>query len=155
MLEGKYTRIHYGLNDVQNHPGGLAIVRNYENAIKTAGGEVVYHSGVISVMKVLRNGVETWDEIQADSTGRGRVYFLHVLELEPMVQVIRIALDVHFATGKAEILPESEPLIAEAVAMLKKRTALRIGVEGHTDHTGTPAGIRLNRTRGRDRWRRR
>jgi OOP family OmpA-OmpF porin len=51
-----------------------------------------------------------------------------------------IALDIHFATGKADILPESKPIIEEIVAMLKKRPALRVGIEGHTDNTGTPAG---------------
>ena len=37
-IEGKYTRIHYYLKNPQEHPGGLAIRRNYENAIKAAGG---------------------------------------------------------------------------------------------------------------------
>jgi outer membrane protein OmpA-like peptidoglycan-associated protein len=50
-----------------------------------------------------------------------------------------IALDIHFATGKAEILPESQPIIDEIVSVLKQRPNLRIGVEGHTDNTGTPA----------------
>ncbi|MBK8232331.1 MAG: OmpA family protein [Candidatus Eisenbacteria bacterium] len=48
-----------------------------------------------------------------------------------------IALDVHFDTGKSEILPESQPLIAEMAAMLKQQPSLRLGVEGHTDNTGT------------------
>jgi outer membrane protein OmpA-like peptidoglycan-associated protein len=50
-----------------------------------------------------------------------------------------IALDIHFATGKAEILPESNPVIDEIVLLLKKRPDLRVGVEGHTDSTGSPA----------------
>lgn len=49
------------------------------------------------------------------------------------------ALDVHFATGKADILPESQPLIAQIVALLRKRPALKIGVDGHTDNTSTPS----------------
>jgi outer membrane protein OmpA-like peptidoglycan-associated protein len=49
-----------------------------------------------------------------------------------------VALDIHFATGKSEILPESRPIIDEIVSLLKKRQTLRIGVEGHTDNTGTP-----------------
>lgn len=51
-----------------------------------------------------------------------------------------IALDIHFATGKAEILAESRPIIDEIASMLNKRPDLRVGVEGHTDSTGTPAG---------------
>ncbi|HLF82896.1 MAG TPA: hypothetical protein VI837_01850, partial [Blastocatellia bacterium] len=34
-VEGKYTRINYYLRDMTQHPGGLAIRRNYENAIKS------------------------------------------------------------------------------------------------------------------------
>jgi OmpA-OmpF porin, OOP family len=75
-----------------------------------------------------------------------------IIELVSMQQVIRademaaaldkegfVALDIHFATGKAEILPESRPIIDEIVSLLKKRPRLRIGVEGHTDNTGNPA----------------
>lgn len=50
-----------------------------------------------------------------------------------------VPLDIHFATGKAEILPESGPIINEIVSLLKNRPNLRIGVEGHTDNTGNPA----------------
>ena len=70
-----------------------------------------------------------------------------------MVQIIRadamaaaidkdgfIALDIRFATGKAEILSESVPVIDEIVNLLKKRPTLRVGIEGHTDNTGTSAG---------------
>lgn len=151
-VEGKYTRIHYYLKDTNQHPGGLAIRRNYENAIKSVGGQVVFSDDNVSVMKATRNGVEVWAEVQASTNYVGRYYFLHIVEREAMQQVITadamaaaidkdgfIALDIHFATGKAEILPESRPVIDEIVSLLKKRPDLRIGVEGHTDNTGTPA----------------
>ncbi len=151
-IEGKYTRIHYYLKDMSQHPGGLAIRRNYENAIKAAGGEVLYSDDNVSVMKVVRNGVEVWAEVQASTKVAGRIYFMHIIEREPMKQVITadamasaidkdgfIALDIHFATGKADILPESQPMIDEIVSLLKKRSAMRVGVEGHTDNTGNPA----------------
>jgi outer membrane protein OmpA-like peptidoglycan-associated protein len=51
-------------------------------------------------------------------------------------------LDIHFATGKAEILPESRAIVNEIVAMLKKRSDLVVGIEGHTDNMGTPAGYK-------------
>ena len=79
-------------------------------------------------------------------------YTMTIIERTAMQQVIRasemaaaldkdvfIALDIHFATSKAEILPESRPIIDEIVSLLKNRPGLRIGVEGHTDNTGTPA----------------
>ncbi len=152
-VEGKYTRIHYYLKDPKQHPGGLAIRRNYENAIKSIGGTVVHSDDNVSVMKVSRDGSEVWAELQAPTKITSRLYFLHVVERTAMAQVITaealaaaiekdgfVALDVHFATGKADILPESQPLIAEVVAMLAKHGKLRVGIEGHTDNTGTPAG---------------
>jgi outer membrane protein OmpA-like peptidoglycan-associated protein len=152
-IEGKYTRIHYYLIDTKQHPGGLAIRRNYENAIKSAGGQVIYSDDNVSVMKATRNGVEVYAEVQASANYAGRYYFLHIIEREPMQQVITadamaaaidkdgfVALDIRFATGKAEILPESRPIVGEIVTLLKQRSGLRVGVEGHTDNTGTAAG---------------
>lgn len=152
-VEGKYTRIHYYLKDPKEHPGGLAIRRNYENAIKAVGGQVIHSDDNVSVMKATRNGVEVWAEVQASTSYTGRYYFLHIVEREAMQQVITadamaaaidkegfIALDIHFDTGKAEILAESRPIIDEIVSLLKKRPSLRVGVEGHTDNTGTPVG---------------
>jgi OmpA-OmpF porin, OOP family len=152
VVEGKYTRIHYYLKDPQQNPGGLAIRRNYENAIKSVGGEVMYSDDNVSVLKAMRDGVEVWAEVQASTKVSGRIYFLHIVERTAMTQVITadamaaaidkdgfVALDVHFATGKADILPESRPLIDEVVKMLSKRSGLRVGVEGHTDNTGSAA----------------
>lgn len=151
-IEGKHTQITYNLDNPKEHPGGLAIRRNYENAVKAIGGELIRSNHSYSVMKVKFNGVETWVELYASLGNAGRYYWLNIVERTEMVQVISadamaaelnksgfIALDVHFATGKAEILAESQPLIAEIVGLLKRNPPLRIGVEGHTDNTGTPA----------------
>ncbi len=152
VIEGKYTRIHYYLKDTTQHPGGLAIRRNYENAIKAVGGQVIHSDANVSVMKATRNGVEVWAEVQASTGNVGRYYFLHIIEREAMQPVITadamaaaidkdgfIALDIHFDTGKAEILPESRSVVDEIVSLLKKRPDMRVGVEGHTDNAGTPA----------------
>ena len=159
-IEGRYTRIHYYLDNAKQHPGGLAIRRNYENAIKAVGGQVVHSDNNRSVLKASRNGVEVWAEVLAST---GRIHFLHIVEREAMQQVIQadamgaaidkegfIALDVRFATASADILPESQPLIDQIVALLKKRPTLKLGVEGHTDNTGTPVGNRtLSEARAR------
>jgi OOP family OmpA-OmpF porin len=46
---------------------------------------------------------------------------------------------VVFATDKAELLPESYPVLNEAIATLKKNPDLRIEVAGHTDSRGSDA----------------
>jgi OOP family OmpA-OmpF porin len=152
VIEGKYTMIRYRLQDPSQDPGELGIHRNYENAIKSVGGQVL-PSGkpYFSILKVTRNGIEVWAQVSTYYYDTQRDYILYIVERTPMRQVIRadamaaaldregfIALDVHFATGKAEILPESRPIIDEIVSLLKNRQGLRIGIEGHTDNTGNP-----------------
>jgi outer membrane protein OmpA-like peptidoglycan-associated protein len=44
-----------------------------------------------------------------------------------------------FATGKAELRPESRPVLKEIAETLKAHADLRILVEGHTDNVGASA----------------
>jgi len=44
-----------------------------------------------------------------------------------------------FATGKAELQPESRPVLKEIAATLKQHAELKILIEGHTDNVGAPA----------------
>jgi OmpA-OmpF porin, OOP family len=118
--------------------------------VKAAGGEVIYSDPYFSVMRGTRNGAEVWAEV-ITRPGMPQ-YQLHVVEREAMQQVITaeamgtaidkdgfVALDIHFATGKADILPESQAAVQQIVAFLSGRPSLRVGVEGHTDNTGVPA----------------
>lgn len=45
-----------------------------------------------------------------------------------------------FATGKADVQPESRPVLKEIAATMKAHADLKILIEGHTDNVGTPAG---------------
>lgn len=45
-----------------------------------------------------------------------------------------------FATGKAELKPESRPVLKEIAATMKQHGDLAILIEGHTDNVGTSAG---------------
>ena len=44
-----------------------------------------------------------------------------------------------FATGKADLQPESRPVLKEIASMLKKYGDLKILIEGHTDNVGSAA----------------
>jgi len=44
-----------------------------------------------------------------------------------------------FATGKADLQPESRPVLKEIAATLKQHADLKILIEGHTDNVGSPA----------------
>jgi outer membrane protein OmpA-like peptidoglycan-associated protein len=47
-----------------------------------------------------------------------------------------------FATGKADVQPESRPVLKEIAATLKEHADLKILIEGHTDNVGS-AGSNL------------
>jgi OOP family OmpA-OmpF porin len=46
---------------------------------------------------------------------------------------------IQFATGKADLQPESRPVLKEIASTLKKYGDLRILIEGHTDNVGSAA----------------
>lgn len=160
-IEGKHTFIAYYLKDTKQHPGGLAIRRNYENAIKAVGGRVIFSDENYAVMKAMRDTIEVWAELHANLANIGRYYRLNIIERTVMKQVItadamaaalesegHVALDIHFATGKADILPESQSIVAEIVALLSTHPELRVGIEGHTDNVGN---AKSNKTLSKNR----
>ncbi len=46
---------------------------------------------------------------------------------------------VNFDTNKSEIKPESEPVVAQIVELLKAKPDLKVSIDGHTDNVGSPA----------------
>jgi outer membrane protein OmpA-like peptidoglycan-associated protein len=47
-----------------------------------------------------------------------------------------VTQEIHFATGSAEILPASEPVLEEIAAVLRDDAGLELIIEGHTDSVG-------------------
>lgn len=52
---------------------------------------------------------------------------------------IEILQQVHFATGKATILPDSHGLLAQVVDAIIKNNVKRVRIDGHTDNRGNKA----------------
>lgn len=60
----------------------------------------------------------------------------------------RVALEVHFATDKADILPASMPQIEQVIELLQSSPELALSIEGHTDSTGNAArNLELSKAR--------
>jgi len=51
----------------------------------------------------------------------------------------KVALQVNFATDRAEILPESQPQIEQVLALLQAHPDLKLSINGHTDDSGDAA----------------
>lgn len=149
---GKYWYVDYILKDGKRKPSPVELLRNYENAFKKSGGAMVFRdqSSVAVYRMPLGSGSERWTRINVD--GEGERYQLEIVDLGGMQQKVEFSADqmadelrnhgfialtgILFDTGKASIRPESEPLLDEVVALLKKDTALKLSIEGHTDSVG-------------------
>jgi len=164
VVEGHSLFIIYDANDNIQAPSPLQIGRNYINAAKSAGGQLVYEfhdPGEDVVVKVVKNNMESWAYVTANGNGS---YSIHMIEKEAMKQDIvadassmgksiresgKVTLyGIYFDTGKAEVKPESQAALKEIVKLLKNDPALKLYVVGHTDNTGTlEANLKLSQDR--------
>jgi outer membrane protein OmpA-like peptidoglycan-associated protein len=143
-------------------PSDLQILRNFQQATRAAGGEVIYEGGRETTLKFTRDGKEIWAQVLTG--GSGREYTLTVVEAAGMRQDIvanadsfRAALGasghvevpgILFDTGKSEIKPQSEAALAEVAKLLKADPKLAVWVVGHTDSVGTTdANVALSAAR--------
>ncbi len=149
-LEGDKYYLRYQLRENAERPSALQIRRNYENAIKGIGGEVVLSADENATFRVVKGGKETW--VRLDVWNAGSLYDLTILEITAMKQEVTadamydalskdgfIALYINFDTGKSEIKPEAQGTIEQIAALMTGHADLKIGIEGHTDNVGTPA----------------
>jgi Outer membrane protein and related peptidoglycan-associated (lipo)proteins len=164
IVEGHSLFILYDLNENVQAPSPLQTVRNYTNAVKKIGGQVVYEwddAGPNAVFKVVKNGMEVWATIYASYNGS---YNMHVIEKEAMKQDVvadassmassiketgKVAVyGIYFDTGKATLKPESQPTLKEIAKLLKTDPGLKLYVVGHTDNAGTfDANMKLSMDR--------
>jgi len=164
-IEGHHTNIYYYLNENAETPSGLQIARNYINAIKKVGGELIYEfeDGGLqnTIMKLVKNGKEVWVYVNGGGNG---MYSVNIIEKEAMNQDVvadansmansikesgKVAVyGIYFDTGKATLKPESETTLLEIAKLLKADTGLKLYVVGHTDNTGTfDANLKLSMDR--------
>jgi len=59
--------------------------------------------------------------------------------VEVTAEKIELKQQVHFATGKFRVLPDSFPLLDQVVQVLEDYSTMRISIEGHTDNVGKEA----------------
>jgi OOP family OmpA-OmpF porin len=114
----------------------------------------VYGTDQMGVYMLRTPASEIWVEAYVNPN-RGGPYYLTVVEkkalevkasllpAEEMKKEIdakgHVALYINFDFDKADIKPESQPIIEQIVKLLKNNPSLNLTVEGHTDNIGTPA----------------
>jgi len=161
-VEGKFTFITYRFTGAGGtEPSGLAVVRNYENAIRKVGGtiqETVPNWWVNA--KIVKDGNEAWAQAEK---GNGLIW-LRIVEKKEMEQYVvadaaafgndlrttgHVAVyGINFETGKATITPESAQAIGEVAKLLKTEPGLKVHVVGHTDNVGSvESNLKLSQDR--------
>jgi len=153
-VEGHYLSIYYYPKENTQPPSPLQVVRNYTNAIKKAGGQLVYEfedGGYQNViLKLEKNGRETWAHITA---AENDFYTVFIVEKESMKQDViadassmqgaiketgKVALyGIYFDVAKAVLKAESQPSMQEIAKLLKDNPSLKVFVVGHTDNSGS------------------
>jgi OOP family OmpA-OmpF porin len=150
-VEGRYTQIsYYPQATAKSKPSELQILRNFENAVKKLGGNLLYSEKTRETLRLNKDGKDIWIEITAEFTGK---YGVKIVEKQAMAQDIVANADVfandlkstghsaiygiYFDTGKSEIKPESANAIAEIAKLLKNDANLKVFVVGHTDTVGS------------------
>jgi OmpA-OmpF porin, OOP family len=151
--EGVYTNISYYLKEGAKTPSMIAIVRNYENAIKKIGGTVLAKGDRYVEAKVQKNGGTTY--VHVETFNDGSLFNLIVVESKAMEQNIvadakalgasiaeagKVAVyGILFDTGLSVVKPESGPALDEIAKLLKENASLQLYVVGHTDNVGALA----------------
>ncbi|HET7729100.1 MAG TPA: OmpA family protein [Usitatibacter sp.] len=169
-VEGDATTILYFHKTPDKQPSPLQVIRNYQNAVKGIGGEVVYErlpregDGGETTLKVPAGGKEVWVRVEPGIfSAPTQSYKLWIVEVAAMQQVVSanrlldelnrsgfIALYINFDTGKSDLQADGRATVAEIVKMLKAAPGMKIAIEGHTDNVGQPgANKALSENRAR------
>lgn len=153
--EGKYLQNTYMLKEGARRPSVIEVIRNYENALRRAGGSMLWSSTSEGLATYRQNDGkgERWIGLEVNS--RGDWMRLTVVDVGAMEQKVEInasemqaALEkngyvalngILFDTGKDTIKAESEPQLQEILQLLKANPALRLSIDGHTDNAGNAA----------------
>ena len=158
-IEGEATVIRYFYNSPEQQPGALQVIRNYQNAVQSIGGKVVYErrpkegDGGETTLLVTKDGKEVWIAVRPEIfSAPTQSYQLLIVERGAMTQEVTadqiyaalnttgfIALYINFDFGKADLKPDGERTVDEISRMLKANPGLKIRIEGHTDSVGSPA----------------
>jgi outer membrane protein OmpA-like peptidoglycan-associated protein len=159
--EGHMYYFRYRLKQGVTLPSALQIHRNYQNAARSAGGQVLIDENGYTTIRLKKGGKELWMEIH---TTVGNVYDLTIIEKEAMKQEVTLdaagmassiadtgsvaIYGITFDTAKSDLKPESDPAIDQIAKLLTDNPTLKVYIVGHTDMVGDAASnVKLSQAR--------
>jgi len=148
-VEGHYNMIRYQTDKGVKAASPLAVIRNYQNAIKRIGGKVLFEDQRYTTLYYSKGGKEIWAQVD---TAWNSGYMIHLIEKQEMAQEVvanaesfsndlrdsghTAVYGIYFDTGKSDIKPESDAALAEIARLLKDNAGLKVNIVGHTDNVG-------------------
>jgi outer membrane protein OmpA-like peptidoglycan-associated protein len=164
-VEGEKTFIRYRVKDGAARTSPLQELRNYENAARAAGGQVVWDyingdNNAQATLKLHQGSSEIWVYLNAYTNA----YELTIIARQAMAQEVTIdaaamassladtgsvaIYGINFDTAKSDIKPESAPAIEQIAKMLTSNPTLKVGIVGHTDMVGdATSNLKLSQAR--------
>lgn len=164
QVEGHMIKMQYCIKENVPATSMLQVVRNYQNAARAAGGQMVDDSKggnwYNTTLRLNKSGKEVWILLEA----RDDAHWLTIVERQAMQQDVvmdaagmadglsangSVSLyGLFFDTAKWDLKPESGPALAEIARLLKEHPTLKVFIVGHTDMVGDPAAnIKLSQAR--------
>jgi len=145
--QGKQQRLGYRATARPQPASDLETIDNYAAAIRAHGWEVIYQSDKDVTARFEDAGIQTW--IRVNSLF-GEIIIATIQEkpveaaAKPQPDSLKSSLDkdghvalyVNFDFAKATLKPDSAPVIAQVVGLLKSNPGYKLTVEGHTDNIG-------------------
>ena len=119
LMDGAYFKLYNNERRVYNIPE-LAFKRDSVIRFLVKGGEEPNQATYIAMIRVAESEV---DVLYDALTAKGRWATQGIL----------------FETGKADLKPESRPVLKEIASTMQKYPDLKILIEGHTDNVGSAA----------------
>ncbi len=150
-IDGHKYEIDYRLKSGITPTGKAQILRNYTNALKSIGAEVLLEGSYYNIYKITKDGMETWIKVDPGNYD-GKRYELMIVEREALVQEVvadaealrkgvfnsghMAVYGIYFDSGKSEIKEGSDASLKEIAAFLQGNASIRLYIVGHTDSDG-------------------
>ncbi len=163
-VEGHRYDYRYNLKDGVTMPSALQILRNFQNAAKAAGGQVMYAVEDQTTLRIGSSGKEAWINVETSNIPSGMFITMNIIEKQAMTQDVSITADamaqglsdtgqvaiygIYFDTAKSDLKPESDPALAEIAKLMNAHPQLKVYIVGHTDMVGdATANLKLSQAR--------
>jgi outer membrane protein OmpA-like peptidoglycan-associated protein len=166
QVEGHLYKIQYIIKEGAAPTSTLQVIRNYQNAVRSAGGQVMNDVSGDSgnwrntTLRLTKGDKELWILVEA----RDDHHDVTIVEKQAMAQEVVVTAEalgsdlnaggrvavygIYFDTGKSDLKPDSDAALAEIAKLLKQKPALKVFIVGHTDMVGDPAmNVKLSQAR--------